>query len=343
MNSISAPSCTITDEYRATLAFLADPACYPAQPTAVQRIETHMSFVFVAGELVYKIKKPIRLEFVDFTSLEARRQNCEREVAVNQQLAPEVYLGVVPLVRRPDGKLAWDGEGVPVEWLVVMRRLDQDRLLHHMIDEGKATTADLDRLCDVLARFYMETRRIPISPDGLIDWWREGIAAVERSLTDHAFDLPTADVAPAVEALQAFLTEKSDLLAERAEKQRILDGHGDLRPEHVYLGPPTLLVDRLEFNERLRWIDPFDEVTFLGLECTRLGADWIAAHLPDGLAERLHEHPPPELLRFYRCYRACLRARLSIEHMRDPKPRTPERWPRQAREYLDLAARALPL
>lgn len=330
------------DDHEAVVAFLCDPASYPARPEAVRVIETHMSFVFIAGELVYKLKKPIRLGFVDFTGLESRRRNCEREVALNQRLAPGVYLGLVAVTRSSGGELALAGDGAPVDWLVAMRRLDGNALLDRMIADGRVEAADIDRLSDTLARFYAEARRIEITPLELIALWRQSIALVEQSLTDPIFALPAARASPPIAALHDFLDCQGDLIVARLIGGHIVEGHGDLRPEHVHPGPPTLLIDRLEFDDRLRWTDPFDEIGFLGLECAHLGAGWIGPELVQAMSRRLKDHPLPELLRFYRCYRACLRARLSIEHLRDAQPRTPERWPRQALEYLDLAAASLP-
>ncbi len=332
----------VDDVQSAVLAFLADPASYPERPPRVEAVETHMSRVFLAGDRVYKLKKPIRLSFVDFTTLEARRRNCEREFALNQKLAPGVYLGVVPLVRGQDGKLAIEGKGSPVEWLLVMRRLGHDRLLNNAIVRGELEPADVDRLCGVLASHYAQTPRIECSPAELIAWWTHSIDLVERSLTDPLFELSAPEVARLLSALRRFLERDSSLILARLAAGRILDGHGDLRPEHVYLGPRIFLIDRLEFDDRLRWTDPFDEVGFLALECEMLGAKWAGEMLIQGLRTRLSEAPPARLLRFYRCYRAALRARLSIEHLRDPRPRTPERWPRQTLAYLDLALGALP-
>lgn len=330
------------DDYTAVVAFLSDPASYPAGPPSVQVTETHMSMVFIAGDRVYKIKKPIRLGFVDFTLLAARRLNCERELALNQRLAAGVYLGVVPLTRLPGGRLALGGGGVPIEWIVVMRRLDHDKLLDHMLAKAEVRPGDIERLCDVLAGFYAMAPRIAISPDALIARWRMAVDLVEKSLTDPIFALSAATVAPPIAALRRVLDHDAGILSARAIQGWILDGHGDLRPEHVHLGPPTLIIDCLEFDECLRQIDPFEEACFLGLECERLGAGWIGPYLVDCLSRRLRDTPPPMLLRFYRCYRACLRARLSIEHMRDPHPRTPEKWPRQTRDYLAIAMRSLP-
>ncbi len=329
-------------DLKPVLDFLSSPGTYPNQPRSVQLTETHMSYVFMAGDLVYKMKKPIRLGTIDFTTLEARRLNSERELALNPRLAPGVYLKVMPVVRQPGGRLTLAGEGVPIEWLVVMRRLDHDKLLDHRVPHGKVGPADIDQLCEVLTDFYQEAPRIDISPHALVALWRNSIDLTEKSLTDPIFALPAEDVARPIQALRHFLDHHAGILAARAIEGCIRDGHGDLRPEHVHLGPQTLIIDRLEFDETLRRVDPFDEASLLGLECERLGMAWIGPYLVECLMQHLQDRPLPILLRFYRCYRACLRARLSIEHMRDPHPRTPEKWPQQTHEYLAIALNSIP-
>lgn len=326
-----------TEDLAAVVGFLSRPDSYPVTAAAVEVVETHMSMVFLAGDLVYKMKRPVRLPFVDYSTLEARRLNCERETTLNQRLAPGVYLGAIPLLRRSDGSLSLVGSGAPVEWLVVMRRLDREWLLDRRIAHGKATPAGIDRLCDTLAQFYSEAPPVRVPPAELIDWWRRDIKRVAESLADPQWRLPRRLVIEQIRELHRFIDEQGDLIVAREEGGHLVDGHGDLRPEHVQLGPPVLVIDRLEFDERLRRVDPFDEAVFLGLECERLGAAWIGPSLIDGLSARLAA-PRPQLLDFYRRFRCCLRAQLSIEHLSDPKPRTPERWPRQAVEYLRMAA-----
>lgn len=318
------------------LALLLRPSTFPV-PGAVRMIETHMSRVFLVGDRAYKMKKALRLEFADFTSLEARRLNCQREFELNQRLAPGVYRELVPVVRRREGQLALGGPGEPIEWLLVMRRLDSERLLEQVIATGAATPGHVTAIAEVLARFYREAPRIGASGAELLDWWETAVARVEHSLGEFGRLLPPEPLRVALHALRAFLAECREPLAARAQSDRIVDGHGDLRPEHVFVGPPLLLIDRLEFDPRLRWADPFDEAVFLGLECERLGAEWIGPQLIRQLTRLLDDRPPLKLLRLYRCYRACLRASLSIEHLRDAAPRTPERWPRQAADYLAMA------
>lgn len=326
----------------AVLAFLSDPSSYADHPQCIETIETHMSRVFLAGDRVYKLKKPIRLSFVDFRRIDSRRRSCERELALNQLLAPGVYLKVVSLVRRSDGTLAIGGEGNPVDWLLVMRRLPAERLLHNAIGTGAVLPGDVERICDVLASFYAKATPIACPSAELVTSWRELVDLIEKSLMDYRFALPVGQARKIVASLRSFLRRDVSLITSRLEAGRIVDGHGDLRPEHIHLGPPVRVIDRLEFDDRIRRTDPFDEVGFLGLECEMLGTPWIGRQLLGCLSERLNDHPPDKLLRFYRCYRAALRARLSIEHLRDPAPRTPERWPRQARAYLKMAQGCLP-
>jgi aminoglycoside phosphotransferase family enzyme len=132
-----------------------------------------------------------------------------------------------------------------------------------------------------------------------------------------------------------FLDQGSALLVERC--RRIVDGHGDLRPEHIWLGPPVHIVDCLEFNRRLREVDPLDEIAFLSIECARLGGARYGDYIERRLCMALPDMVSDQLFSFYRCYRATLRARLSIAHLLEPSPRTPAKWRRQTSAYLALA------
>ncbi|HYX46033.1 MAG TPA: hypothetical protein VE820_04330, partial [Sphingomicrobium sp.] len=282
---------------------------------------------------------PIRLSFLDYSTLDSRRLSCERELALNRRLAPGVYLEVLPLVKHSDGRLTLGGEGDPVEWLLVMRRLSAARLFDEAIRKAEIVPSDIEAICDALASFYAGAPRVDCPESEFRSGWLRLIELIERSLSEPLFALPADQVRKVNERLLTFLERDWQLIATRLKDRRIVDGHGDLRPEHIHLGPPVRIIDRLEFDERLRWTDPFDELSFLALECGVLGAGWIGEQLLNGLSARLGDRPPQELLCFYRCYRAALRARLTIEHLRDPVPRTPERWPRQARAYLQLAMR----
>jgi aminoglycoside phosphotransferase family enzyme len=137
------------------------------------------------------------------------------------------------------------------------------------------------------------------------------------------------------------LQRSRGLLRARASSSHIVDGHGDLRPEHICLLSPPVVIDCLEFNASLRQVDPFDELAFLALECDLLGASWIGPRLVDGCAASLGDAPPASLLHLYTAARALLRARLSMAHLLEPSPRTPLRWAPQAQRYVDRALAAL--
>jgi aminoglycoside phosphotransferase family enzyme len=142
-----------------------------------------------------------------------------------------------------------------------------------------------------------------------------------------------------IDAVQRmFLARRAHLLAHRVRERRMVDGHGDLRPEHICLGDPVRIIDCIEFNARLRAVDPFDEIAYLSVECERLGAAWVGSYIERRMKRTLQDGPADELFLFYRCHRATLRARLAIAHLLEPNPRTPDKWPRHARAYLDIAA-----
>ena len=308
----------------------------PPVPEVALR-ETHMSQVFLAGDRVYKLKKPVRFPYLDFSTLARREAACRAELRLNRRLAADVYRDVVPLVRSAHG-LAIGGPGEVIDWLVVMNRLDETKMLDRVISEERLHRWQLDRLASVLVQFYRRAGAVFISPAvHVAERWRS-LAYNRRILLDPRFQLPSGSVRY-IDAMQRrFLTARARLLAERVLMRRIVDGHGDLRPEHVCLGDPVRIIDCLEFNRRLRMVDPFDEIAFLCVECERFGAAWAGEYLRRRMVHALHDGDSEELFIFYRCHRATLRARLAIAHLLEPDPRTPEKWAPLARTYLRLAA-----
>jgi aminoglycoside phosphotransferase family enzyme len=320
------------------VAFLGDPQAYSGRPQNIESHETHMSWVFIGDQYVHKLKKPVRFSYLDFSSIERREAACRTELRLNQRLAPSVYLDVVPLVWTIEG-LSLGGQGEIVDWLVVMRRLDRSRMLENILRDGPLDAGLLERLADILATFYRRASRSLVSPAAHLGQWRRRIAENRHVLSDRRLPLDFATLARIDRAQRRFVTECADLLAERVKQRRIIEGHGDLRPEHIWLGESIAIIDCLEFSQPLRTIDPFDELAFLSIECDRLGAGWVGRTLGERLGLRLRDRISAPLLAFYRCYRATTRARLALAHLLEPDPRTPEKWPLQARAYLALALR----
>jgi len=319
------------------LAHLSSLEAYEPGPAEVIVKETHMSWVFIAGDLVYKLKKPVRYPYLDFRSLAQRERNCREEVRLNRRLAPDVYLEIAALTDEGEGRLVIGGSGRVVDWLVVMRRLPERSLLDHAIATGRVRRGDIVAVADLLAAFYRSETPADLSPASYVEQFAREQIINERVLGDARFDLDGQHLAPILARVRSGLTDEVSLLEERVRSGRIVEGHGDLRPEHVCLTRPPVIIDCLEFSRPLRLIDPFDEVAYLGLECDLLGARWIGPLLRQRLADGLNEHPSHRVIGFYRAYRACLRARLALAHLLDAHPRQPEKWQPLARRYLSLA------
>jgi aminoglycoside phosphotransferase family enzyme len=320
------------------VAFLSRPDAYPSSVGEVMLRETHMSYVFLTGDRVYKLKKPVRFPYLDFSTLERREAACRAEVSLNRRLAPDVYIGVAPLTASADG-FCIGGAGAITDWLVVMRRLDDRWDLEQVLREKCLATPQLDRVASTLVRFYRHVRPLLISSAPHLSEWSRSLTANRRVLLDPRLGLPSALIRRIDRLQRRFLTECGTMLRARVRRRRIVDGHGDLRPEHIWLDHQVRIIDCLEFNPRLRAVDPFDEIAYLDLECERLGAAWAGRYIRARLKRGLREDLPLALHHFYRSYRATLRARLAIAHLAEPKPRTPEKWPRLARTYLAIAAR----
>jgi aminoglycoside phosphotransferase family enzyme len=323
-------------ELREKVEFLSDPHSYDFDAKQVEVRETHMSWVFLAGDFVFKLKKPVRLPYLDFSTLAKRRLACTAEVELNRRLAPKVYLGVVPLCIRGN-RLAVGSPGRIIDWLVKMQRLDRDCMLDRLIETKRLHCKQISELAVTLANFYRTAKPVHLMPEEHLRRWKTHIRENRGPLLNPRFDLPRGLIRYLDRTLRQFIDQRKDVLLERVRRRRILDGHGDLRPEHICITNRITIIDCLEFNTQLRSIDPFEEIAYLDLECELLGLRGIGNRLGFHVSRALHDNPPNSLFHFYRCYRAMLRARLSIAHLLAPKPRTPEKWRPQALAYLSLA------
>jgi aminoglycoside phosphotransferase family enzyme len=328
----------------AKLRFLLAPTSYADPPERVEVVQTHMSWLFFVGDRVLKLKKSVRHPFLDFSTLAAREFYCREELRLNARLAPGVYLGLLAL-QWSDGRFALlpaerlSATGQTVDWLVLMRRLPQERMLDRMLAQGQVTPAHVDAVVAVLVGFYRSLSAVDLGATDYAAGFAREQAANREVLLRPQFELRGA--AQALDGLDAALVRRGALLHERAGSGRIVDGHGDLRPEHVCLLDPPVVIDCLEFNARLRQVDPFDEMAFLALECEMAGAPWIGPRLETGCTAALGDRPPEALMHLYTAHRAMLRARLSMAHLLDPQPHTPQKWQPRAQRYVDRALTAL--
>jgi aminoglycoside phosphotransferase family enzyme/predicted kinase len=336
---------------------LGDPAFYPHRPERVEHVQTHISHVFLAGPYVYKLKKEVHFPFLDFGTPERRRWACAEEIRLNRRLCPEVYLDVVPITRRADGRLELGGPGDAVEHLVWMRRLPGDRMLVNLLASGGATGEMIDALARLLADFHAHAPATPeiaacADPDALRVRWEEEVrgtapfAGVLLPEEDHEV---LADFGP------TFIRRHEALLRARQQAGRIREGHGDLRAEHVCFvdaavpAGPTLpplaagvyVFDCVEFSQALRRNDVASEIAFLAMDLESLGHPRLAQRFVAAYADAAADAGVPVLLPFYACYRAGVRGKVEGLKSREPEVEAADREgaAHLARRHFALAVR----
>jgi len=321
------------------IAFLSTPSSYPERTTVVEAIETHMSWVFLTDRFAYKLKKPVTYDYLDFSTLEARGYFCEEEVNLNRRLAQNVYLGVLPLMIDAVGRLQLSGEGRVVEWLIKMRRLPSNRVLDYCIQHCNIPENSVNALADKLSHFYLHCLPEPVTADQYCDRFTKFIAEVIAEPWSTEYGMPAEVILAVSRQMTKFMQEHAELLKERTRAGRIIEGHGDLRAEHVYLEAEPLVVDCLEFSKELRTLDAAYDLSFLALECERLGMAQIGKQLFDRYRVITGDDPAPNLIHFYQTCQACSRARLALWHLKEVQYQGSPKWQQQAREWLLLAQR----
>lgn len=319
----------------AKVAFLKQPEAYAQRPSRVETIETHMSWLFLTDRFVYKMKKPVRTANLDYSTLGLRRRNCDVEVRLNRRLSPHVYLGSVALTMDAAGELSLSGPGKPVEWLVHMRRLPARDMLDQRVAAASASASAVEPAAHLLAQFYAHAVAVDWSARTYLERLRVDINASADELAKTDYGLPARLVADVQSQLLARLRRLGDALARRADGGHIVEGHGDLRPEHICLCSPPAIIDCLEFRRSLRLLDPLDELSFLALELERLDAADVADWFFSPYRAITGDRPVPELIVFYKSYRALLRAKVAVWHNHDVTDLTP--WIRKAVDYLQRA------
>jgi len=266
--------------------------------------ETHTAVVFFAGDRAYKLKKPVTTGFLDFSTRQARAAACERETVLNSRFAPDVYLGVAQLT---------DAAGQVCDHLVVMRRMPADRRLSALIERGAPVSGALRQVARILAAQHAAAPRgQAISEQGsraaLRGRWEANIEQI-RPLADGLLDGPVTDE---VERLAArFLAGRDRLLRARVDSGRVVDGHGDLLAGDIFcLDDGPRILDCLEFDDKLRWLDGLDDAAFLAMDLERLGAADLAERFTGWYAEFSGDPAPASLRHHYVAYRAFVRAKV---------------------------------
>jgi aminoglycoside phosphotransferase family enzyme/predicted kinase len=317
-------------------ALLRPEAYPPPAPARVELVTTHISWVFLTERDVWKVKRPVDYGFVDYTTLDRRRHFCDEEVRLNRRLAPDVYLGVVP-VRRVDGGYALTGEGPVADYAVHMRRLSDAASAEARLRAGALGHDDLWRVAGVLAAFYEAAPATPAygAPDLIRTNVVENFDQV-RPVVGSLLEATTYDAVRAWQ-LDALATQRPRF-ERRIAGGRIRDGHGDLRLEHVYFEAEVpSIIDCIEFNERLRMGDAASDAAFLAMELDARGRADLAASFLGRFALESNDYDLYEVVDFYLSYRAWVRAKVAALLTLDPTT-PPDKAARKATEARRLFA-----
>jgi aminoglycoside phosphotransferase family enzyme len=298
----------------------------------IEVIETHFAWIVLAGSFAYKLRRAVATHGFDLRSRAARKRACELELTLNAALAPGIYLEVVPLIRAPNGSLALTGRGETIDWVVKMRRLHRADMLDALMAQRRVTRDAVLVFARKLSEFYAHQPSVwPVD--------RSYVARLAAQLEANARDLLSGDlqldplaVKRTLEMQRAQLAAVADEIEER--RQCVIEVHGDLRPEHIYLGDPPCVIDRLEFSADLRTMDPFEELAFLHVECSRADHAWVAQQVIQTHRAYTGDVVSPTLLAFYAAHRAIVRARITAWHLRDPATRHSKDWVSIAHAYL---------
>ena len=326
---------------RTKVDFLSRPESFPDHPASVEAIETHFAWVFLSRTFVYTLKKPIRFHDFDFTSLQARRANCELEMALNRRLAEAVYISVVPL-GVSGSNLALECAADPVDWLVKMHRLPRERMLDQAAPHGSVGDRDLIPLLDKLAAFYSRTSRTAWDGPAYRQTLTRQIEGSAAQLAVPDLGMDASGARELADAQLDFIAANSGQFDARVTAGRVVDAHGDLRPEHIFLSADPQIIDCLEFSADLRMLDTAEEISFLALECERLGFAPIGKRVFELYRQRCDDRITEELFRFYRSRRALTRAVLSAWHLRDDLTgAAAQRWLERANWYVRTACEAI--
>jgi hypothetical protein len=306
---------------------MSEPSFYPSRPRQVRVRETHVSIVFLAGDRAYKLKKPVRMPFLDYSTLERRRHFCDEEVRLNRRFSHDVYLGTAGIAACGDGfALTAPDDPVALEYAVVMRRFADESTLESMVERGAAGEGTADTVATAIAEAHAAA---PVAPP---DSWTP--AYIEARL-DENFDTMRPDVGVLVDRFTydavrrfsyAFLGAHRSLLGERIREGMVRDVHGDLRADHVLIEDGRVsFVDCVEFDAGLRRSDVAADLAFLTMDLERLGARRLADAVTRGYATRTGESGLGRLLPFYGCYRAWVRAKATALRLRDVPAADPGR------------------
>jgi len=298
---------------------LLNPEAYPHNPRKIELVQTQMSFVFLTGDYVYKVKKPVDLGYLDYTTLEKRHFFCHQELELNRRLCPDAYLAVVPIVEEKDG-LRIEGQGKAIEYAVKMKQLPHNRMMDVLLPHGQVNREMVARVAERLVSFHQkaETNK-KIDAFGKLDIVRqntdENFAQTEKYI---GISVAPAEYSRIKSYTDDFMQINASLFDKRVKEGRVRDCHGDLHAAHICFIDGIYIYDCIEFNDRFRYCDVASEIAFLAMDLDRYQRPALSQHLVNTYVKLSHDEELLKLLNFYKCYRAYVRGKVEGFKLDDP-------------------------
>jgi len=313
---------------------LLDPKAYPDTTQRVGLVQTQMSFVFLTDNYVYKVKKPVDLGYLDYTTLDKRQFYCQREVELNRRLCPEVYLDVVPITRSK-GDTVIDGRGKVIEYAVKMRRLPQEGMMDVLLTKNQVSPEMVSSVAQRLVEFHQRAKtNAGISTFGDLDTitlnTEENFTQTQKYIGST---ISREKYRHIKDYTSSFIQENATLFHKRLTDGRIRDCHGDLHAAHICFTNGICIYDCIEFNDRFRYCDVASEVAFLAMDLDHYGRADLSDNFVNACVARSQDNELLQLLNFYKCYRACVRGKVESFKFDDPYITKAEK-----RQTLDIAS-----
>lgn len=318
---------------------LLKPEAYKEETGKIELKQTHISFVFLTKNFVYKVKKAVDFGFLDYSTLDKRRVFCEKELILNRRLCGDMYLEVVAVTKSDVIRVGDEGE--IVEYAVKMRRIPEDRIMTRLLEGGKVDRRLVDKMAKIIAEFHKKTSKSAGDLGSLKSVetnWRENFEQTEdfvgRTISRESFELIRGKV-------DAFMEENRALFAERVADGRVRECHGDIHSGNIFIADRIYVFDAIEFNERFSNCDVASEVAFLAMDLDFKGRSDLSSFFVEKYVKYSGDKELQKLLAFYKCYRAYVRGKVTGFKLNDPSVDDTEKdaCKKEASAYFELASR----
>jgi uncharacterized protein len=319
---------------------LLTPEAYPQEAGKIELIQTHISFVFLTKNYVYKVKKAVNFGFLDFSTLEKRRIFCEKELQLNRRLCPEIYLEVVPITKSNSIKI--NGTGETIEYALKMVRLPQEKIMTVLLKENKVDQKTIKEIARIVADFHSKAQTSPeISGFGSLKIvktnWDENFAQTTKYINQT---IPQAEFQFIQTKINTFMEKNKAIFESRIADKRIRDCHGDLHSGNIFITNKICIFDAIEFNDRFRYSDVAADVAFLAMDLDFQQRSDLADYFIERYIVYSKDQQLTQLLPFYKCYRAYVRGKVISFRLDDTNIKREEKdsATKEAHAYFKLAA-----